>query len=56
MGYSIWFNTNKYNQVMSQLQTTDELTTPRGRDIEEGLDVGVWYSPFIKNLAHYSSH
>ena len=24
--------------------------------IEEGLDGGVWYSLFIKNLAHYSSH
>ena len=22
----------------------------------EGLDGGVWYSLFIKNLAHYSSH
>ena len=24
--------------------------------IHEGLDGGVWYSLFIKNLAHYSSH
>ena len=23
---------------------------------DEGLDGGVWYSLFIKNLAHYSSH
>ena len=22
----------------------------------EGLDGGIWYSLFIKNLAHYSSH
>ena len=29
-----------------------------GRRIYEGLDWGggVWYSIFIKNLAHYSSH
>ena len=25
-------------------------------DLHEGLDGGVWYSLFIKNLAHYSSH
>ena len=24
--------------------------------LNEGLDGGVWYSLFIKNLAHYSSH
>ena len=24
--------------------------------IYEGLDGGVWYSLFVKNLAHYSSH
>ena len=24
--------------------------------LHEGLDAGVWYSLFIKNLAHYSSH
>ena len=24
--------------------------------VHEGLDGGVWYSLFIKNLAHYSSH
>ena len=24
--------------------------------VYEGLDWGVWYSLFIKNLAHYSSH
>ena len=24
--------------------------------MNEGLDGGVWYSLFIKNLAHYSSH
>ena len=24
--------------------------------VYEGLDGGVWYSLFIKNLAHYSSH
>ena len=24
--------------------------------MSEGLDGGVWYSLFIKNLAHYSSH
>ena len=24
--------------------------------LHEGLDGGVWYSLFIKNLAHYSSH
>ena len=26
------------------------------RVMYEGLDGGVWYSLFIKNLAHYSSH
>ena len=26
------------------------------RYYHEGLDGGVWYSLFIKNLAHYSSH
>ena len=31
-------------------------TLTRKRIIVEGLDVGVWYSLFIKNLAHYSSH
>ena len=24
--------------------------------MSEGLDGGIWYSLFIKNLAHYSSH
>ena len=27
-----------------------------GMPMGEGLDGGVWYSLFIKNLAHYSSH
>ena len=27
-----------------------------GQLLNEGLDGGVWYSLFIKNLAHYSSH
>ena len=26
------------------------------KTIMEGLDGGVWYSLFIKNFAHYSSH
>ena len=25
-------------------------------DVKEGLNGGVWYSLFIKNLADYSSH
>ena len=32
------------------------LSIPKYIIFHEGLDGGFWYSPFITNLAHYSSH
>ena len=34
----------------------NDLTQEKDWIIVEGLDGGVWYSLFIKKLAHYSSH
>ena len=33
-----------------------EMSTSEEAKQNEGLDAGVWYSLFIRNLAHYSSH
>ena len=49
------------NQKIPQSHNADQPTAPQGKATEQsqdkGLDGGgVWYSLFIKNLAHYSSH
>ena len=46
----------------TMLESNDVHWSNMGQDTEEymkmfeGLDGGVWYSLFIKNLVHYSSH
>ena len=44
------------NKLKSRGFLSSGLSTYDFSTLYEGLDGGVWYSLFIKNSAHYSSH
>ena len=50
-------NMNAYIKFVEILPIcSQDIKRKRCSGVNEGLDGGVWYSLFIKNLAHYSSH